>query len=237
MSRLLSQLRHFESSALTGRTLPAGKNPPPVGLAYLRSSRTLPSVRVRPNGLLLVPAAALVVHQARYTLAYGSHANAELAAQGHSYLNSVVPWTILALGLGASRFLQRAAGAARTGESGAFTRISAAALWAVTTAGLLAIYLVQETLESFSASGHPGGVPGLLGHGGWWAVPAAGVVALGVVALLRLGRAVLRLASRLAPGAARARGTCVLLPSSVALVAPTPLALAAAGRAPPLTRA
>lgn len=183
-----------------------------------------------------MPAAALVVHQARYTLTYGSRANAELAAQGHSYLHSVVPWAILGLGIGASGFLRRAARTARTGESGAFTRLSAAALWAITTAGLLAIYLVQETLEAFSTSGHPSGTSGSFGHGGWWAVPAAAVVALGVVALLRLGRAVLRLASRLAPHAPRVRGTRVRLPFSVALVAPTPLALAAAGRAPPLTR-
>jgi len=183
-----------------------------------------------------MPAAALVVHQARYTLAYGSRANAELAAQGHSYLHSVVPWTILGLGVGASGFLRRAARAAHTGESGAFTRLSATALWSITTAGLLAIYLVQETLETFSASGHPTGLSGLVGHGGYWAVPAAAVVAVAVVALLRLGRAMLRLASRLAPQAARARGTRVRLPFSVALLAPNPLALAAAGRAPPLTR-
>ena len=184
-----------------------------------------------------MPAAALVVHQARYTLTYGTRANAELAAQGHSYLHSVVPWTILGLGVAASGFLRRAARAARTGESGAFTRLSAVALWSITTAGLLVIYLVQETLEALSASGHPSGVSGMLGRGGWWAIPAAAVVALGVVALLRLGRAVLRLASRLVPPAARLRrGTRVRLPFSVALVAPAPLALAAAGRAPPITR-
>jgi hypothetical protein len=191
------------------------------------------TVRVRPGGLLLIPAAVLVVHQARYTLAYGARANAELAAQGHSYLYSVVPWTILALGIGASLFLRRAARAARTGESGTFTRTSAAALWSITTAALVAIYAVQEGLEGLEMSGHPGGVPGVFGHGGWWAVPAAAVVALGVVAILRLGRAVLRLATRLAT-AGRPRSARLPLPFSVALVAPAPLALAAAGRAPPL---
>ncbi|HZT92616.1 MAG TPA: hypothetical protein VFA05_11310 [Gaiellaceae bacterium] len=38
--------------------------------------------------LLLVPAAALLVHQLRYTLAYGAAADAQLTAQGHSYLHS-----------------------------------------------------------------------------------------------------------------------------------------------------
>jgi hypothetical protein len=193
-------------------------------------------VRVRPNGLLLMPAAALVVHQARYMLGYGVRANTELAAQGHSYLHSLVPWTILALGVGASLYVRRLAHAARTGRSGTFTRISAAALWLVTTCGLIAIYAVQETLEALSASGHPAGMAGVFGHGGWYAVPAAAVVALGVVAVLRLGRAVLRLASRLAPPAARLSAPNFRLPRSVALVAATPLALAAAGRAPPLAR-
>ena len=48
-----------------------------------------PSLRGRlpaGSGLLLIPAALLVVHQLRDTLAYGSRANAELTAQGHSYL-------------------------------------------------------------------------------------------------------------------------------------------------------
>jgi hypothetical protein len=193
-------------------------------------------MRVRPNGLLLMPAAALVVHQARYSLAYGARANTELAAQGHSYLHSVVPWSIFAVGIGGSVFVRRAARAARTGNSGGFTRLSAAALWALTAAALFAIYAVQETLESLSVSGHPSGAAGVIGHGGWWAVPVAAVVALAVVCTLRLGRAVLRLASRLARAAPRARGARVRVPDSVALVAPAPLALARAGRAPPRIR-
>jgi len=193
-------------------------------------------VRVRPSGLLLIPAAALVVHQARYTLAYGARANAELAAQGHSYLHSLVPWTILALGVGASLFLRRLARAARTGQSGAMTRVSATALWLVTTFGLVAIYAVQETLEALTMSGHPAGASGVFGHGGWTAVPVAAAVALGVVALLRVGRAVLRLAAQCAPGAPRLSAPSLPVPFSVALVAATPLALAAAGRAPPLFR-
>jgi hypothetical protein len=190
-------------------------------------------MRSRPTALLLVPAAALVVHQARYTLAYGAHANDELAAQGHSYLHSVVPWTILALGIGASMFLRRVALAARTGRAASTARVSTPILWMLTTSALLAIYAVQETLEELSLSGHPGGVAGVFGHGGWWALPAAAVVALVVVALLRLGRAVLVLAAKRAAARPRARSTGVRLPHPVSLVAPAPLALARAGRAPP----
>jgi hypothetical protein len=180
-----------------------------------------------------MPAAALVVHQARYSLTYGSRANAELASQGHSYLHSLVPWAVLALGIGASMFIRRVAQAARTGNSGTFTRLSATGLWAITTVALVAIYATQETLEALGVSEHPDGVSGVLGHGGWWAFPAAAVVALGVVSLLRLGRAVLRLVARSADRRAYARSAGSRLPGSIVLVALPPLALARAGRAPP----
>jgi len=188
------------------------------------------------SGLLLVPAAALLVHQLRYTLAYGSQAGAQLAATGHSYQHSLVPWVILTLGIGLSSFLRRAAHALRSGETGPFARLSAVGLWAVTTAGLIAVYALQESLEELYASGHPTGVTGVFGHGGWWAVPSAVVVAIGVVALLRAGRAVLRLAGRLAVRRVRLRPLAPAFPASVVLVAPAPLARAAAGRAPPHLR-
>src|SRR2546427_605327 len=85
-------------------------------------------MRTRPGGLLLIPAAALVVHQARYSLTYGPRASAELAAQGHAYLHSLVPWTVLALGIGASVFVRRVARAVRTGSTGTFTLVAPAPL-------------------------------------------------------------------------------------------------------------
>jgi hypothetical protein len=179
-------------------------------------------VRWRSSGLFLVPAAALVVHQARYWLAYGPRANAVLAAQGHSYLTSVVPWAILALALGAGAFLRRVA---QTGSLPA----ASATLWLLTTAGLIAVYAVQETLEGFVLAGHPGGVAGVFGHGGWWAVPVAALLSLAIVALLRVGRAVLRLVS----GRPTWPDLALVFPASPLLLAPAPLARAAAGRAPP----
>jgi hypothetical protein len=185
---------------------------------------------VRSRGLLLVPAAALVVHQARYTLAYGARANSELAAQGHSYLHSVVPWAVLALGLAATSWLRRVALAHRTGAVG--SRVAPLRLWAVTTATLVAVYAIQETLEGFVASGHPGGIGGVVGHGGWWAVPVAAVAAVAVVALLRLGEEVVRLAARIsAPAVATAPP--LVFPASAELVPVRVRARAAAGRAPP----
>lgn len=179
-----------------------------------------------------MPAAALVVHQARYSLAYGSRANAELAAQGHSYLHSVVPWTLFALGVAATSLLRRVAHAARTGDAGP-ARLRFIPLWAATTVALLAIYVVQETLEGFVASGHPHGLAGSsFGHGGWWAVPVSALVALAVAALLRAARAAVRYAASLAPRVARF-GFVARRPSSAVLVPVPVLARAAAGRAPP----
>ena len=197
------------------------------------SSRSWRDVTSGNAGLLLVPAAAFAVHQLRYSLAYGSRANTELAAQGHSYMHSLVPWLILTLGIGFSAFIRRAAVAAGTGDPGRFHRRSPGTLWAGTTLGLLAIYSVQESLEELLASGHPNGFAGVFGHGGWWAIPVSAAVALIVVALLRLGRSLLRAAASFAPRRVTLATSVLRRPGSVALVPVRPLARSAAGRAPP----
>ena len=196
-----------------------------------------PSLRGRlpaGSGLLSIPAASLVVHQLRYTLAYGSHANAELAAQGHSYLSSLTPWFVFALGIGLALFLRRAAQALRTGDAGVRARVSPVAVWLLAWAGLLAIYATQELLEELLASGHPGGAAGVFGHGGYWAVPVAAAVAVVVTLCLRVARAVLRAAAQ-----SRFRvlpyGPFLVAIAGGMLVAPARPARAYAGRAPPLS--
>jgi hypothetical protein len=183
--------------------------------------------------VLLLPAAALLVHQLRYTLAYGPSSGAELAAQGHSYQHSLIPWTIFALGVGLWLFLRRLLGTLSSGDAGPLARVGLPALWAVTTLGLLAIYALQESLEGLYAAGHPGGVAGVFGHGGWWAVPAAAAVALAVVALLNLGRRLLTAAEHTARRPTWVLELDVPAPLAVAHVRSHPLASSAAGRAPP----
>ena len=185
------------------------------------------------GGLLLIPAASLVVHQLRYTLAYGGRANAELAAQGHSYLGSLAPWFVFALGIGLALFLRRVAHALRTGDAGVSTRLSSATVWLLAWVGLVAIYATQELLEELLVSGHPAGAGGVLGHGGFWAVPVAAVVAGVVTLCLRVARTVLRVAAGTRP---RLSPSLLVLssPAGSTLVAPAPLARAYAGRAPPL---
>jgi hypothetical protein len=182
--------------------------------------------------MLLLPAAAIVVHQLRYWLAYGSRANAELAAQGHSYLSSLVPWTIGAIALGAGLFLRRAASTLRTGRADDGRRWSAGALWLGTSASLLAIYALQEALEATLATGHPGGVGGVFGHGGWWAIPVAAVVGALVTAVMLVGRAILRITAD-ARRVRIVRAPRVRIPVAATPAVVRPLARAAAGRAPP----
>jgi hypothetical protein len=185
------------------------------------------------RGFLLIPAAALLVHQLRYSLAYGSQANQVLAAQGHSYLNSLAPWLVLLLALGLGSFLLRLAHTL-AGRGGHRHRRSFGELWLLAWALLVLIYATQEFLEGLFAVGHPRGFAGIFGHGGWWALVAAAAFAAIVAALLQAACAIVSFAGRVA-----ARRSFVGLPplvarlQAVSLVSVSPLASAAAGRAPP----
>jgi hypothetical protein len=135
-----------------------------------------------------VPAAALAVHQLRYWLAFGDTATAELQRQGHSYLHSAVPWIALVLALGAGGFLS-ALGRAMAGQrSLSRFSVSLLGLWLACSVCLLSIYAAQEVLEGMVLTGHPAGVAGVFGYGGWWAIPAAACVGLVLATLLHGAR-------------------------------------------------
>jgi hypothetical protein len=191
--------------------------------------------RLRGRGLLLLPVGALVVHQLRYMLAYGSSASSELTDQGHSYLHSLTPWIILSVGLAAGFFLCELALFSRTGpdREGRFA-ISSRWLWACTTVFLVGIYAGQEFLEGVFAPGHPAGFVGIFGHGGWWAIPVAALVAAGIVALQRIARAIIAAIAK-PPGRVilRCRSSFIREPVTTVPRRLSPLACAAAGRAPP----
>ena len=184
----------------------------------------------------VVPAAAIAVHQLRYWLAFGSSAGVELQRQGHSYLHSVAPWIVVALAWAVGTFLS-ALGRAMNGHTSASRYgLSLFALWLICAASLVAIYSGQEFLEGLLATGHPAGLVGIFGYGGWWAIPAAVCVGLVLAALLHGARWVLReVASRHArtarpsssPGVAQPR------PAGISLPRLTPLALGWCGRGPP----
>src|SRR5437588_12250559 len=97
--------------------------------------RLHPRVVIRYTGrALLVPAAAIAVHQLRFLLAFGGHAGPVLARQGHAYLHSLVPWIVLSIGLAAGLFLW-ALGRALGGErSRSRYALSLAGLWVACSA-------------------------------------------------------------------------------------------------------
>src|SRR5262249_37654060 len=184
----------------------------------------------------LVPAGAFAVHQLRYWLAFGSNAAAELQEQGHSYLHSLVPWIVLLLALSIGAFLLSLGRA--FGGRGSLPRHT---LWFATfcflcSACRVAIYASQESLEGLFATGHPGGLIGILGFGGWWSIPAAIAVGLVLTAAFHGARRVLvAVAERFRDryqDAPRPIGR-IRLPHDVLLPALEPLAGGWSGRGPP----
>jgi hypothetical protein len=183
-----------------------------------------------------VPAAAMAVHQLRYLLAYGGGTALELQRQGHSYLHSLVPWAILRLGLAAGVFLS-ALGRAMAGQTSVpRSGLSLLGLWVGCSACLITIFAGQEFLEGLLATGHPAGLAGIFGYGGWWAIPGAVCVGLVLAALLHGARWVLHEVARRRPPAVRRRPGPVaarLRPQAAVLPRVAPLALGWCGRGPP----
>jgi hypothetical protein len=182
-----------------------------------------------------MPAAVLTVHQLRYELAYGGRTDAKLASQGHAYLGALAPLAAMLLAIAAGVFIAGLARARRDGEAGERGR-PLLFVWALAVGILLGIYALQELTEGMLAAGHPGGMHGVFVNGGLWAVPLAAALGAVVALALRVADAAKRWAASLirrqaAPPPARPRGA--LRPAPIFVPALAPLALAAAGRAPP----
>jgi hypothetical protein len=194
------------------------------------------SVATRLAPLAMMPAAAFAVHQLRYWLAFGDGARAVLARQGHAYLHSLAPWLVLLLALAAGAFL-RALGRAFTGDCSVRRyAVSFAALWLACCVCLVVIYASQELLEGLLATGHPRGVPGIFGYGGWWAVPASVFVGLVLAALLHGARWVLRTTAErhlLRSSPRPRRAPRFRRPADALVPRPAPVAAGWSGRGPP----
>lgn len=186
--------------------------------------------------LALMPPAAFAVHQLRYWFAFHGLMGPELQRQGHAYLHSLVPWIVLLMALAAGSFL-RALGRALGGHcSLPRYSLSFAALWLVCAASLLAIYVSQELLEGTFVTGHPAGLVGVFGYGGWWSIPAALGVGLVLAASFHGARWVLReTAQRHArrPPVVVRDAAAVRPPRDVLLPRMAALAGGCSGRSPP----
>ncbi len=186
------------------------------------------------RAVALLTFGAIIVHELRYVVAYGENARAALAEQGHSYLPFVQSLAVVLLAVALARFcisLVRArSGVLAEERPPAFAR-----LWLASSASLAAVYTLQEGFEGQFAPGHPGGLIGVFGHGGWTALIFSLLIGAAIAALTRLAHHALEL---VAAGAA---------PSSPGRAAPPPaprawtprarrvdvLAWHLAGRAPP----
>ena len=180
----------------------------------------------------LVSLGSLAVHQLRFLLWYENGSDHALSAQGHAYLAVVGPLVVAAGVLTFARLVHRLALGAST-SAPRFGR-----LWAVLSASLAAMYCGQESLEGLLSNGHPGGIDGVLGHGGWLALPLS--VAVGLALALAL-RGVAR-ASELLPRARSLRPRLPAAPPRLHASAPLlprrdPCLAHASARAPPAASA
>jgi len=203
-----------------------------MGLRYERSALTRGVARVA-----LLPPAAFAVHQLRYVLAFGTNAGLELQRQGHSYLHSFVPWIVVLIALVAGGFL-RSLGKAFAGHT-SLSRfsLSFSALWLVCSAALVGIYVGQELLEGFVLTGHPAGLVGVFGYGGWWSIPVALCVGLVLAAVFHGARWVLDAVARRHGARRLVRNdavTAIRATRDALLPRLAPLAGGCSGRGPPL---
>ena len=149
---------------------------------------------------MLISVGALGVHELRYLIAYRGSAAHELSVQGHGYLRLVTPLVVGALVLAIASFagrLLRAVGGG--GPGGEPVLPSLRRTWALLSAVLVTIYVCQEWIEGMLASGHPGGVAGVMGEGGWVAVPLAVVIGLLIAVALRGAERAIALAATARP--------------------------------------
>jgi hypothetical protein len=176
----------------------------------------------------LMGAGTFGVHQLRFALPAGDGSGGAQAVGGHGYLAPLGP---LLAGLMLVAFAVALARLARGAHEPVprFRR-----LWAGSSASLFAVYCAQESIEGLLNRGHPGGVDGVVGHGGWVALPLAVAIGLAMALIMRGAAAASALAAARspwhAPGAAAAEQT-LLPPWAQRRTSPSARHLAA--RAPP----
>jgi len=189
--------------------------------------------RLRAGAGALGLGAAFALHQLRFLIAYHGAAHHELARQGHGYLRVLVALVPAVLVLTALHFAGSLA-AARRGAGAEAPSPRVRVLWPAASMGLFALYAVQESLEGLLESGHPVGLAGVLGHGGWVAVPLALLLGLVVALLLRGAAAIVGYVAGRAPrGAPRRPARSLLRLPRISPAPLEPLACHLAGRGPP----
>jgi hypothetical protein len=137
-------------------------------------TRRWPSLRF----VALLAAGSVMVHELRYMVGYGEQANTVMVQQGHSYMPLLEALAAVLIVFAGARFalsLVRANRNARAHESPGFLP-----LWLSASAVLSTVYTLQEGIEGAFAPGHPEGLIGVFGNGGWTAL----FLSLGIGALI-----------------------------------------------------
>jgi hypothetical protein len=135
------------------------------------------------RAIALLAAGAVALHQLRFVLGYGRNASEVLALEGHSYLPFAEALVAVVLAVSCIWFVGSLARAHR-GRPVASSGHPFGSLWAYASAALFAVYVLQEGFEGAFSPGHPAGLGGVFGHGGWTALPLA--VAIGALIALLL---------------------------------------------------
>lgn len=181
---------------------------------------------VRLGAILAVGAFAL--HQLHYLIVSGASSPAELA--GHGYMTDLMaPIAVLVLA-GALATLIRGTEGAAPPRAPLGRRI------ALFSAGLLAIYVGQVSIEALLTVGHPAGVASVIAGGGWIAVPLALVIGASSAVLARALEAVERAIAVVHAERTRSRAPAVRgrpLAARGLRLPSTPLAFGLARRPPP----
>jgi hypothetical protein len=127
----------------------------------------------------LMGAGTFAVHQLRYMLGYEENAGRELAVQGHAYLVALGPF------IAGAMMLALAAIAGRVMRGTPATSPRLLRLWPIVSASLFAVYCGQELIEGALVTRHPEGVAGVLGSGGWIALPLSIAIGLAIAFVAR----------------------------------------------------
>jgi hypothetical protein len=186
------------------------------------------------RAVALLATGSIIVHELRYVVSYGHNASEALTEQGHSYMPFAESLALVLLTIASVRFglsLARARlGTVSDARPPAFTR-----LWLAASGSLAAIYTAQEGFEGAFAPGHPSGLIGIFGHGGWTALIFSLLLGAVIALLTGVAHSAIELVARQAASRSRRAGKTPhqRSPGAPALPRLEVLAVNLAGRAPP----
>jgi hypothetical protein len=136
------------------------------------------------RGIAALAVGSLVVHNLRYLAGFGDNVVEALASQGHSYMPAIEATALILCLVALARFVRSLARAKR-GLAPEKAPPTLTRLWLSSSVALTSIYVAQEGLEGAFSPGHPSGLIGVFGHGGWTALLFAAAIGLYVALLLR----------------------------------------------------